>query len=224
MGYESRWSGEVRIDPPLTWAEIKNSPVAFQDLKLRLDETVEDTATGQVRTVTAAAIVPLTTEAYNGYEIEEELTAFAEVHSATHTVAGRIQARSPDGDLWAYSVDGPSVTRIEPATVWLGDPVPPAIEQQVRDLVADEIHRADRPTFAEGERTDLIVSIMRNIHVHIASDGPDAPYWTPEPDRPLTHCSAGLLPIGPAPFEPCIEIGPHDNHRNAAGDTWTDDL
>ena len=51
---------------------------------------------------------------------------------------------------------------------------------------------------------------------------PDDP--PPELDHRLAHCSAGLLPIGSAPFEPCIEIGPHDKHRNAAGDTWTDDL
>ncbi|WP_327223048.1 hypothetical protein OG229_02570 [Streptomyces platensis] len=49
-----------------------------------------------------------------------------------------------------------------------------------RERVADEIHRSDRPTFPEGEHPGLIVSTMRDIHVRIASDGPDAPYWTPE--------------------------------------------
>lgn len=48
-----------------------------------------------------------------------------------------------------------------------------------RKRVADEIRRADRPTFLEGESPALIVSTLRNIHARIASDGPDAPYWTP---------------------------------------------
>lgn len=54
------------------------------------------------------------------------------------------------------------------------------IRAEERERVADEIHRADRPTFPNGERPDLIVNTMRNIHVRIASDGADAPYWTPE--------------------------------------------
>ncbi|MFD8545605.1 hypothetical protein [Streptomyces sp. NPDC059649] len=52
-----------------------------------------------------------------------------------------------------------------------------------RKRVADEIHRADRPTFPDGERPDLIVSIMRNIHVRIAEDGWAAPYWKPEKEK-----------------------------------------
>ena len=52
-----------------------------------------------------------------------------------------------------------------------------------RKRVADEIHRARRPTFPDGERPDLIVNTLRNIHVRIASDGPDAPYWTPEKEK-----------------------------------------
>lgn len=163
MGYESRWSGEVRIDPPLTWAEIKNSPVAFHDLKLRLDETVEDTATGQVRTVTAAAIAPLTTEAYNGYAIEDELAAFAETYSATHTLAGRIQARGPDSDQWAYSVDGPSVTRIEPTLTWPDRHDAPAFnaERVLRDY-AEQL--AASPDPEAGAWTDALKWAAARIH------------------------------------------------------------
>ncbi|MFI1205784.1 hypothetical protein ACH4VR_41275 [Streptomyces sp. NPDC020883] len=48
-----------------------------------------------------------------------------------------------------------------------------------RKRVADELRLADRPVFPDGERPDLIASTMRNIHVRIARDGHDAPYWTP---------------------------------------------
>ncbi|KIZ16879.1 hypothetical protein [Streptomyces natalensis] len=52
-----------------------------------------------------------------------------------------------------------------------------------RKRVADEIHRADRPTFPDGERPDLVVSTLRNVHARIAAHGPDAPYWTPEKEK-----------------------------------------
>ncbi|MET7795703.1 hypothetical protein [Streptomyces decoyicus] len=50
---------------------------------------------------------------------------------------------------------------------------------------------------------------------------PDSP--PPELDHRLAHCPAGRLPLGSGPVERCIEIGPHERHRNAAGDTWTDE-
>ena len=36
------------------------------------------------------------------------------------------------------------------------------------------------------------------------------------------HCSAGLMPLGADPVEPCVVHGPHHKHRAAGGETWTD--
>lgn len=123
MGYESHWTGQVHIEPALTWAEIKGDrSCGFQDLKLRLDETVEDTPTGQVRTVTASVIEPLTSGAYNGYDIEAELQSVIDAHPG-HQFTGAIAARplDPDGTPWRYVIEGRTVVRQEPRTVWPGE-------------------------------------------------------------------------------------------------------
>lgn len=126
MGYESHWTGEVRISPPLTWAEIKNSSQSpgFQDLKLRLDEQVEDTDAGQVRIITGVAVETLADirGAYNGYTIEEELQAVVDAHPG-HEFTGAIDARplDPGGTPWRYVVQGRRVVRQELRLVWPDD-------------------------------------------------------------------------------------------------------
>lgn len=119
MSYESHWSGEIRITPPLTWAEIKRGP-GIQDVKLRLDEQVEDTDTGQVRTIAAVAVGPLVTgQAFSGYAVEEELQQVIDAHPL-HVFSGVIVARplDPDGTPWRYVVLDRIVVRQEPRIVW----------------------------------------------------------------------------------------------------------
>lgn len=110
MSYESHWSGEIRITPPLTWAEIKRTPGA-QDVTLRMDERTEDTPTGQVRTVTAAAITPISGSAYNGYAVEEELQAIIDAHPS-HQFSGAIVARTvdPGGGTFRFTVTPSAMT------------------------------------------------------------------------------------------------------------------
>ena len=119
MSYESHWSGEFRITPPLTWAEIKRGP-GVQDVKLILDETMEDTPTGQVRTVTATAVQTLVVgQAFNGYAVEEELQAVIDAHPQ-HVFAGVIVAHplDPDGTPWRYVVQDRIVVRQDARLTW----------------------------------------------------------------------------------------------------------
>jgi hypothetical protein len=104
MSYESHWSGEIRITPPLTWAEIKQTP-DVKDVKLQTDERTEDTPTGYVCAVTAVAIVPSVSWAFNGYEIAEEVQAIIDAHPS-HQFSGAITARptDPDGVTFRYVV------------------------------------------------------------------------------------------------------------------------
>jgi hypothetical protein len=137
VGYESHWTGEVRIEPPLTWSEIKNSRQSpgFEDLKLRTIEQVEDTATGQVRTVTADAVVPMTAQAFNGYSIEAELQAAVDAHPG-HEFAGAIEARplEPGGTPWRYVVQERRVIRQEPKLTWSGESATTAMLSLIDDL------------------------------------------------------------------------------------------
>lgn len=122
MGYESHWTGEVRIEPPLSWAEIRavKSP-GMQDVKLRLVEDVEDTPTGQIRTVTAVAVQPATS-VFNGYSIHEELQALVDAHKA-HEFTGAIEARplDPGGESWRYVIRDRQVVRQVARTVWVDE-------------------------------------------------------------------------------------------------------
>jgi hypothetical protein len=138
VSYESRWTGEIRIEPPLTWAEIKNNCQApgFQDAKLRLIEDAQDTETGEVRTVTADAVIPVTSEMFNGYSMEEEIQAAIDVHPR-HEFTGAIEARpaDPGGTPWRYTVQGRRVVRQEPVTVWPGGEPDDARLAAVQNLV-----------------------------------------------------------------------------------------
>ncbi|WP_314171493.1 hypothetical protein [Streptomyces winkii] len=42
--------------------------------------------------------------------------------------------------------------------------------------------------------------------------------------EPLSGCSAGMLPVGDGPLEPCVVEGRHDEHRTAEGRRWSFDL
>ncbi|MFJ3834483.1 hypothetical protein ACIPY6_03080 [Streptomyces sp. NPDC090054] len=65
---------------------------------------------------------------------------------------------------------------------------------------------------------------LRDGRVLCPADDPDhegikaAVGLAPEPGA----CPAGLLPLNGNPTEPCVETGAHEQHRNAAGQTWTD--
>ncbi|WP_372344632.1 hypothetical protein [Streptomyces sp. KL116D] len=54
------------------------------------------------------------------------------------------------------------------------------VRAQMRDEVADEIHRAELPTFAETENPVLVAKTVRAIDWLLADRGPEAPYWTPK--------------------------------------------
>lgn len=123
MGYESHWSGEIRITPPLTWQENRTGP-GLREVSLRLDEEVVDTETGQVRTVSTTAVVPRESGAYNGYGIEDELQALIDAHP-DHQFSGAIVARpvDPGGTLFRYTVTKSALTaqrvvREVPRIVW----------------------------------------------------------------------------------------------------------
>lgn len=166
MGYESHWTGQVRIEPALTWAEIKNDRSrGFQDLKLLLDEHTEDTLTGQTRIITASVIEPLTGGAYNGYDVEAELQSVIDAHPS-HEFTGTIEARplDPGGTPWRYVVQGRMVVRQEPRTVWPGEDEA-RLEQARRIAVALEQENAQ-----QAERLNTIREYADGLEDHLVGD------------------------------------------------------
>ncbi|WP_406227454.1 hypothetical protein [Streptomyces anthocyanicus] len=51
---------------------------------------------------------------------------------------------------------------------------------RVRKQIADDLHRADLPRFAEAESPELVAKTVRAVDVRIASWGDTAPYWVPK--------------------------------------------
>lgn len=112
-GYDSHFTGQITITPPLTWAEIRSPrQPGLQDVRLVLDETVTDTDTGRNTVVTATAIAPLEIHYYNGIAIQEEVQAVIDANKS-HEFDGVIEARpeDPDGTPWRYVVRGRQVVR-----------------------------------------------------------------------------------------------------------------
>jgi hypothetical protein len=119
--YDSHFTGRIAINPPLTWAQIKNHTAnGLQDLKLITTETVTDTPTGQTKVITGDAIVPLTSSAYSGYEIHAELQSLIDAYPRNE-FTGTIEARpeDPHGDPWRYIIRGRRVVQQHPQTTWV---------------------------------------------------------------------------------------------------------
>lgn len=119
MGYRARFSGEITITPPLTWAEIKHkSRRGLQDLRIRLHEDVTDTDQGQNRIVTGVAVAPGTTdEAYAGYDMVPELQSLVDAYGS-HEFSGHIEATGEEGDQWRLLVRDGKAIQVYPRVVW----------------------------------------------------------------------------------------------------------
>jgi hypothetical protein len=118
MGYYTRFDGEIRIEPPLTWAEIKRGP-GLQDIRLRTVEDTQETDEGRITRVTADAVTPLMEDSYKGYSIVEELQSLVDAHGKNHRFVGYISAEGEEaGDLWRLAVKNGKAVKIEPRIVW----------------------------------------------------------------------------------------------------------
>jgi hypothetical protein len=128
MGYYTSFSGEISIEPPLTWAEIRNSEwlpdIAINknhSVKLRIEETTVETDEGTMTRRSALAVVPLSDSQYKGYNVIEDVQALIAKHSG-HQFSGRFDCEGEDaGDLWRLVVRDNRVTKVEPQIVWPDD-------------------------------------------------------------------------------------------------------
>lgn len=125
MGYYTTYSGEIRIVPPLTWAEAKDSPwlsVDHGDLMLLLEENAEtvetDHGTDTFTRKSVTAVVPITDDSYKGYQIEDHLQQIVQAFPG-HEFTGYISAEGEDaGDLWRLAVMDGKAVKVKPRIVW----------------------------------------------------------------------------------------------------------
>jgi len=117
VGYTARFSGRITITPPLSWAELRNSP-GLGDLRILVHEDVTDHVLGQHRVLTGTAIVAAHDFPYGGYAMLSELEALASTHCRKHIFSGFIEAAGDEGDRWRLTIrDGRAVRQVG-TVVW----------------------------------------------------------------------------------------------------------
>ncbi|MFK0062661.1 DUF6205 family protein [Streptomyces werraensis] len=120
MGYNTSVTGEIRIEPPLSWREFKDSPFTGQDMdvKLRIDAETVDTDDGPLMRKTASAIVPAWEDSYKAYKLIEHVQQVIDAFPG-HTFTGRLECEGEENtDIWRVIVRDGRALRIEPRIVW----------------------------------------------------------------------------------------------------------
>lgn len=126
MGYYSRFTGRIDIDPPVPWGLIKDSPSYpgpdfDSDARLLIEEDRVDTDEGLMIKRRAIAIVPASEEPFKGYRMEENIQAVVDLTGGVMgltTFIGHIGATGADGEQWRVKVVDRKAVRFEPAVVW----------------------------------------------------------------------------------------------------------
>lgn len=119
MGYVTRVTGEFKIDPPLTTAEIREWDAYDEpEVKLRIEESSVLTEDGELIKRTAAALIPAWDEPYKAYDLEDDVQAFLDAFGRDR-LSGYFECNGEeDGDLWRLHVIDGKPARIEPQIVW----------------------------------------------------------------------------------------------------------
>lgn len=123
MGYYSTVTGEIAIIPPLSWKEIKDSPLLphdeqRQDAKLALEESTVDTEDGTLIRRNAPRIVPATDDSYKAYDV---VGAVQEIVNAFpgHTYTGYLQGEGEENDdMWRVYVKDGKAIEVKPEITW----------------------------------------------------------------------------------------------------------
>lgn len=119
MGYEARFTGEIGIDPPLTWAELDgdDSPVhTLRDLRVSTHEEVTSTATARMSVITGRAVTAAF-GTFAGYGMKEELQSLVDAFGAGR-FTGHIEAVGEEGDRWRLAVRDGEAVQVYPQITW----------------------------------------------------------------------------------------------------------
>lgn len=123
MGYNTNFTGEITITPPLPWSAIKDSRYlpgdASRDLMFDIAEETTETAEGTLVRREATAVVPVFEDPYKGYDIVEHLQDIVDRYGAGHEFSGHIRAEGDDaGDIWRLAVVDGHAVRIQARIIW----------------------------------------------------------------------------------------------------------
>lgn len=124
MGYYTSVRGAIQIVPPLTWAEIKESPFLSSpdseyEVQLQVDSYEQETPEGTLIVRSAAEIVPYSDDSFKAYNIVKHMQALIDRHGAGHTFVGRFDCEGEEtGDIWRLEIHDGRAVRITPTINW----------------------------------------------------------------------------------------------------------
>ncbi|MFJ4847523.1 DUF6205 family protein [Streptomyces sp. NPDC088733] len=127
MGYYTTVTGEFQIEPPLTWAEFRDSPFnstsidawdGLKEVRLRVVEDRVDTDEGSLIRKTAAALTPETDEGRKYHHLIEHVQQVIDAFPG-HAFTGRLDCEGEaTGDLWRVVIREGRAVKVTPRIVW----------------------------------------------------------------------------------------------------------
>lgn len=124
MGYYTTLSGEMRIEPPAKWSEIKDSPCIDSEDRLvwiEVEETREETDEGTLLTKKGVRVITYD-DSVKAYDIESEFREIAALLPG-HKFVGCIEGDGEEsGDMWRCYIRKGKVIEHKVKSMW---PDPP---------------------------------------------------------------------------------------------------
>lgn len=131
MGYYTNIHGQITIDPPIPWGEVRDSAFLRGEdgwlsdpnfsLALRIDEEEVETAEGTLVRRLADAVEPIKDESYKtgGEDCKASLQCILNGWGEGRMFTGRLEGYGEDNDdMWRlYVVDGKAVLE-RPRIMW----------------------------------------------------------------------------------------------------------
>lgn len=124
MGYYTRITGSIGIDPPLTAREYRECPHAVNsDYCVRVWPQTEriQTEDGELTKLQGVAITPFTDAPVKAYDLLDEVAAIVASFPG-RTFTGHLQCQGDEAtDLWRVVVRDGIATEIKPRITWPED-------------------------------------------------------------------------------------------------------
>lgn len=129
MGYYTRFTGQIDIEPPLMWLEIKDSPFLpsraeaprdYRDAMFVVDEESIHTDEGVLWRKKAIAVRATAGDGkqVKAYSIVKHVQEIVDAYPG-HAFIGHIEASGEEsGDLWRLVVRDGKAIQIKPRLVW----------------------------------------------------------------------------------------------------------
>lgn len=112
MGYYTTVTGEIIIDPPLNYREIKeweendqHNPNYWRSIRLVVNEEKVDTDQGLLISKSADSIVSTSEDQSKHYYIQENLQELVDLFGEKHSFFGYLEGHGEEaGDIWILRV------------------------------------------------------------------------------------------------------------------------